>query len=259
MGRSFQSIDSGPYYTCGLREDDSITCWGQGGLQGELTSPPVGSFVSVTTGGVHQCALEQDGTPSCWGSQFDRDDSAPADERFSSLSSGLLHSCGLQLDSTVTCWGYDHEGQSSPPGGRRYDPDEVPEPTIPDPDETFSEVALRYYHSCALATDGTAYCWGGKRSWSGRATPTTRGSPRSRRDSRTAAVSGSRDGSAVCWGSNHDGRASPPVDRQYIEISTGRSHTCALRVDGSPECWGGKRKRVFHSTGGRALHIHWNW
>ena len=199
MGRSFQALDSGPYYTCGLRQDGSITCWGQGGLQGELTSPPVGSFVSVTTGGVHQCALEQDGTPSCWGSQFDRDDSAPADERFSSLSSGLLHTCGLQLDSTVTCWGYDHEGQSSPPGGRRYDPDEVPEPTIPDPDETFTEVALRYYHSCALATDGTAYY----------------------------------------WGENDHGQAAPPDNERFSSITTGQSHSCGLRKsDGSASMLG---------------------
>ena len=64
--------------------------------------------------------------------------------------------------------------------------------------------------------------------------PTTRGSPRSRRDSRTAAVSGSRTDRQVCWGYGGD-----EPDGRFIAISAGRSHTCALRVDGSPECWGG--------------------
>ena len=64
--------------------------------------------------------------------------------------------------------------------------------------------------------------------------PTTRGSPRSRRDSRTAAVSGNRTDRQVCWGYGGD-----EPDGRFIAISAGRSHTCAIRADGSPECWGG--------------------
>ena len=49
------------------------------------------------------------------------------------------------------------------------------------------------------------------------------------------------DGSPVCWGYNEDGRASPPQDERFASISAGSQHTCALLHDGSPICWGYNR------------------
>ena len=31
---------------------------------------------------------------------------------------------------------------------------------------------------------------------------------------------------------------SPPLDEKFVSISSGDDHTCALRADGSPVCWG---------------------
>ena len=45
------------------------------------------------------------------------------------------------------------------------------------------------------------------------------------------------DGTAVCWGDNQDGRASPPSET-FTAISACSDHTCALRQDGTPVCWG---------------------
>ena len=42
----------------------------------------------------------------------------------------------------------------------------------------------------------------------------------------------------VCWGSNSFGEASPPSDERFKAISSGSWHTCALRFDGTPVCWG---------------------
>ena len=46
------------------------------------------------------------------------------------------------------------------------------------------------------------------------------------------------DGTPICWGDNERGQASPPTGERFIAISSGYSHSCALREDGTPICWG---------------------
>ena len=46
------------------------------------------------------------------------------------------------------------------------------------------------------------------------------------------------DGTPVCWGSNIDGAATPPPGVQLVALSTGGAHTCGLQEDGTPVCWG---------------------
>lgn len=46
------------------------------------------------------------------------------------------------------------------------------------------------------------------------------------------------DGSAACWGWNSEGQSAPPPSETFIAISSSRDHTCALRADGTPVCWG---------------------
>ena len=46
------------------------------------------------------------------------------------------------------------------------------------------------------------------------------------------------DGSAVCWGDDEWGQASPPEGERFAAVSAGYSHTCGLRTDGSLLCWG---------------------
>ena len=45
-------------------------------------------------------------------------------------------------------------------------------------------------------------------------------------------------GSAVCWGEDHKGRASPP-DSMFIAISAGiEDHSCGVLEGGKAVCWG---------------------
>ena len=46
------------------------------------------------------------------------------------------------------------------------------------------------------------------------------------------------DDTPVCWGENDHGQAKPPAGEKLIAISSGGLHTCGLRTDGSPVCWG---------------------
>ena len=47
-----------------------------------------------------------------------------------------------------------------------------------------------------------------------------------------------KDGTAVCWGSDEEGQASPPDGESLTTISSGGYHTCGLREDGQAVCWG---------------------
>ena len=70
--------------------------------------------------------------------------------------------------------------------------------------------------------------------------------PRRREGQKFKAISSSwqhtcglrEDGTAVCWGRDESGQASPSANERFVEISTNLYHTCALRADGTPECWG---------------------
>ena len=46
-----------------------------------------------------------------------------------------------------------------------------------------------------------------------------------------------QDGTAMCWGDNWYGEASP-LPGTFMELSAGFAHTCGLRGDGSVACWG---------------------
>ena len=46
------------------------------------------------------------------------------------------------------------------------------------------------------------------------------------------------DGTPVCWGNNDSGQAAPPRGEQFASISSGGDYTCGLRQGGTPLCWG---------------------
>jgi hypothetical protein len=46
------------------------------------------------------------------------------------------------------------------------------------------------------------------------------------------------DGTAVCWGSNSFGQATPPAGEVFVQLAAGENHTCGLRANGTVRCWG---------------------
>src|SRR4029434_541207 len=92
---------------------------------------------------------------------------APGGHRFKSLAAGTQHTCGLTTDGTALCWGDDTGGQlgngrdGSKPESFGASPRWTPAPITGD--LSFVAIAASYEATCAIATTGQTYCWGGNR------------------------------------------------------------------------------------------------
>ena len=243
------TISAGGDHTCALRPDGSPVCWGSrqhGQAPWTFTDclllgpPSLGCprFTAITSGGAHTCGLGPDGSWMCWGSYFHSphmlrwwehregilgpgspypEELEPPErqERFRAISSGLGHACALRSNGEAVCWGANSSGQASAFEG-----------------EPVGAISSGAYHTCALRFDDSPVCWS-ENDWS--LDVNTRQSiqcpPRDR-----------PQGPRCSW---RQARASegqypglPPEGLRLGVVSSGGNHTCALRLDGSPVCWG---------------------
>jgi len=143
------------------------------------------------------------------------------------------------------------------------------QPYVP-PDRT---VVAGAYHSCALNSDGTVWCWGddmnGAQLGNGAAGSSPTPVSVSGLTDVTAIAAGSNhtcalisDGTVKCWGYNNVGQigngviSATPVDvptpvtglTNAIAIDAGDFHSCALISDGTVKCWGGNSATVRRQT-----------
>ena len=77
---------------------------------------PTTTYKAVTAGRGHSCGLRSDDTITCWGNNEGGQADAPAGS-FKAVTAGVGHSCGLRSDDTITCWGYNEDGQADAPAG----------------------------------------------------------------------------------------------------------------------------------------------
>src|SRR5687767_15954637 len=59
-GPGYTQVNAGPFYTCAVKEDGILGCWGQN-TNGQ-TLPPSLSYALVSTGSDHACGLTTSGT-----------------------------------------------------------------------------------------------------------------------------------------------------------------------------------------------------
>ena len=211
---SFTAATAGAHHTCGLRTDNTITCWG--GNDSGQADPPAGSFTAATAGSLHTCGLRTDNTITCWGDNL-RGQADPPAGSFTAATAGSLHTCGLRTDNTITCWGDNLRGQADPPAG------------------SFTAATAGSLHTCGLRTDNTITCWGAN--YSGQ-TDAPAGDFK-------AATAGSlhscglrTNGVIECWGANYSGQTDAPAG-SFTAATAGAHHTCGLRTNGVIDCWGG--------------------
>jgi hypothetical protein len=212
-------IAAGGFYSCGIKADDTLVCWGSvGAIPAE-----VGTVDKVAAGSSHTCVIKTDDTPFCWGDDSKGQSTLPAGiGTVSQISAGTTHTCAVKTDGTPVCWGADDWGQSTLPAGIG----------------TVSQVAAGLEHTCAVRTDGTPVCWGDD--YDGRRTvPAGIGTVSQIAVGENHSCAVKTDGTPVCWGSNDMGQRTPPPGIGTVSrITAGGYQSCAIKTNSTPVCWG---------------------
>lgn len=238
-GASFVSVATGLRFTCGVRHDGTMYCWGDNGqkqlgissAQGIILWPTQlgGSrWQAVTAGQNHACALDASNLLTCWGvadsGQLGKTvasgDPVPngqtvqlADTDWTAVGAGAYHTCAKKQDNTLWCWGANFAGQLGLGVTRVANPEtgksQWNTPTKINEDADWALLAVGSSHACATKNDATLWCWG------------------------------SNSDGQIGSGSNTTAFAPTQVGHAgAVWASAGGSHTCATYGDGTLACWG---------------------
>lgn len=205
----YLDISVGERQTCVVRNDGSIGCWGDNGVNDSF--PPAVPFKQVSTGARSSCGLGNDGSIHCWGPctlQPQDPCLTPPSGTFTFLAGASDDKCAIALDGSLTCWG---PSAQRPPRG------------------SFQKVAVGEGFACGLSGHDVA-CWGA--SASGMAVPrqiyTDIGAAADWACGLTTA------GAVACWGT------SPlvvPAMTGQSAIAVGATAACSLDGEGHLSCW----------------------
>jgi alpha-tubulin suppressor-like RCC1 family protein len=182
-------IAAGPNYTCGIREGNTLWCWGanfwgtlgngqtaNANLPQQITRKSAG-WTSVTAGEDHGCATRTDGGLWCWGNNFSgqlgngstntlqnlppQQVTSPAADGWARVAAGDEFTCAVRSDSTLWCWGYNGGGELGIGsfGGNQFLPQQVTSPAA----GGWASITITASggSACAVRTDTTLWCWGG--------------------------------------------------------------------------------------------------
>ena len=230
-GGPWQSVSTGSYQTCAVMADTTLKCWGDN-TNGQLgvgdtfqrnspTAVTGQGYIQVSTNYLHTCAVKQDGTLWCWGLSADLQ---VGDSSLSSfvlptqiagtdwvqVSTGLYHTCALKKDATLWCWGGNYSGQL---GNATFPVISTSKTSAPMQvaGATWKSVSAGQSHTCAVALDGTLWCWG--------------------------------ENSHGQLGDKTQALKNMPINivvtgQSWLTVAAGTTHSCALAEGGSLWCWG---------------------
>jgi alpha-tubulin suppressor-like RCC1 family protein len=192
------------------------------------------------------------------------------------IASGGGHACALTSNGKAYCWGFNSNG-SIGDGGITVGATAAPSPspvavTNLTAGSSFVQLSAGAMHSCGIASDGKAYCWGSD--FHGRlgkgtedahvnrpnavsTTNLTAGTGWLKISAGNSATCGiATDGRAFCWGEDGSGVVGDNViftnmheptaldisnltaGTAFVDIGVGASHACGLASDGKAYCWG---------------------
>ncbi|MEM9192190.1 MAG: hypothetical protein AAGF12_23660 [Myxococcota bacterium] len=193
----------------------------------ELTAP-MEMWDELDAGGFHTCASTRLGSLYCWGvgddgqlGQGDRDGSTTPRSvdlpNVSALCTGYAHTCAVS-DGDVFCFGFNVNGElgratetTCDRGGGQVIPCSLTPIAANTEGRRFASLACGDFHTCGLTEDGEVWCWGGN--------------------------GNGNLGRGDIEGANF---RPEPVNGgfRFTQLSSGRSHNCAVRDDGAILCWG---------------------
>ncbi len=240
MGTDTAVVESGDYYTCVIRHNRTLWCWGDNrsgqlgnGTKTNSTVPvqviisavePLAPVKQVSARLNHACAIRENGSLWCWGNNANGrlgDDST--NERLNPIgvpgmnagvtqvSAGVHHTCAIRSTGEVFCWGLNDRGQLGDNSTtERRTPVAVVWPGLENV-PAIADVTTGEKHTCVLLVAGAAYCFGDNGNGRlGDNTTTHRSVP-------TAVVG---------------------MDTDVRDLEIGYRHSCAIKTDDSAWCWG---------------------
>jgi alpha-tubulin suppressor-like RCC1 family protein len=288
---TYSTVSAGNRTTCALATGGAAWCWGLNnegevgdGSAAERDAPTrvAGgwTYTGLAVGVYHACAVRSDGAAVCWGESdagavgATTSDTCPGQGtaipctmspvlvsgglHVTSITAGISHSCAITDTGIAECWGNNASGQlgaATSATCATYYFGTVPCSRSPLPVSSsvrFTSIQAGGNETCALATDGKAYCWGandiGQLGVSDTAAVVSVPEPVAGGLTFIAiAVSGqticalTASGDAYCWGGWAPGPGTPtpvPGGIAFRAIGTGWNHACALTAPGAGYCWG---------------------
>ncbi len=223
-------------YTCAVRQDGSVGCWGdnrdhqlgRGADSAAQVEPAPARVVDadgfalrgvtkVTAGDHHACALDDTARVWCWGTAPNAGGDVAIHvtelDGAVAISAGESHTCAVDGSGRVWCWGSNLDWEAADPADAdtcSISADCVPHPTIMRGISGATAVAVGSRHSCALVDAGEVWCWGSNQYGQlGRGNANLMAEP---------------------------GRANLSVSAR--SIAAGRVHTCVVTTAGDVYCWG---------------------
>lgn len=305
-GKVPTSLASSSYGVCAVASGEAY-CWGIGTTfrlgNGTSANSPVAvlatgaltgrTVVSVGASYSNSCAIA-DGRPYCWGNGTSgrNGDNATANRTtpvavtYSGVLNGLTltsiataspsstsdgHSCTLATNGQVYCWGVGASGRL---GNNATTNSSVPVAVNVSgvlSGKTVTKITAGGNFSCAMTSEGRAYCWGANNYGQlGNSSTTTSSVPVavttsgvlsgktitdiSSGEEHTCVVA---DGLPYCWGTGYNGRlghgSSPAMSTSPVavtangalagktvtKVAAGNLHSCAITSDKQLYCWGG--------------------
>lgn len=267
------ALAGGDAFTCALRTDGAVWCWGddgqgqQGngsGAGGAPSAVDLSDATALCAGAAHACAIAG-GSVHCWGRNMEGQlgqgsVGAPIDEPSEvtltaplGIACGARHSCALLSGGTVWCWGANDVSQlARSPSGPMSTPIAVALSS-----SGSSRIASGEASTCVIG--GTGQCWGHNDQAQlgiGNKDTVSSAQPVSGLEGAVWLALGADHGCAVfgagamaCWGDNATEQlGTDGLDRdapsftldfaEWVRVDGGRGHTCGRRRDGSVWCWG---------------------